>query len=45
MKKSKMKWIWYNIYHNESKDNILLDNKADSWYTKLWRRIKNYLNI
>jgi|9_EtaG_2_1085328.scaffolds.fasta_scaffold30779_4 hypothetical protein len=45
-KDNKMKWVWYNIYENNSrKYEILLDKDKDKWYTKLWQKVKNFLGL
>lgn len=41
----KMKYVWFHIYRNSNKSENLLDKQFDTWYTKLWRRVKDYLKM
>jgi len=45
MKKNKMKYVWFHIHKNSRKFENLLDKTHDTWYTKLWRRVKDYLRM
>lgn len=45
-KKNKMRYVWYNIYENNTrKYEFLLDKGKDKWYTKLWQKVKNFLSL
>jgi len=41
-----MRYVWYNIYENNTrKYEFLLDKGKDKWYTKLWQKVKNFLSL
>ena len=40
-----MKWVWYHIHNNTQTSNIFVDKVNKTWYTNLWLKIKNYLNL